>query len=56
MVADDDDHELGVVVAGIGEDAQLRPGLSGDERAQCAADARPATGDGLGHFATPEEE
>ena len=33
VVADDEDEELGVVAACLGEDAELRAGLGGDERA-----------------------
>src|SRR5262249_48944223 len=56
MVANDEDDELGVVAARFGEDAQLRAGLGRDERAELAANARPAACNGLRHNLAVEPE
>ena len=56
VVADDEDDEFRVVAARFGEDAQLRARLGRDERAELAADARPAARTGLRHILAVEPQ
>jgi hypothetical protein len=54
VVADDEDDELRVVSSSLGEDGELRAGLSRDERVELAADARPAARNRLRHLLAVE--